>query len=70
MNERIKITIFLPEAATVGQLIDVLYWTKNYDDFIEDTLNDVRGCSIEVLVKPEYLDRLREELQKAGGQEK
>lgn len=65
MSERIKLTIFIPESCTVGQLLDILYWPKSYD-LIEDEINGARGARVEVLAKPEYLGELKKAVSEAG----
>lgn len=67
MDERIKLTLFVPETCTVGQLLDILFWPKNYDELIETEVNGARGAEVKVSVKPEYLDELKEVLVKGGG---
>ena len=57
--------LYFPNTATVGQMMEALYWPKAYET--PDVSYDGDGITVKCRVKPEHVKRLIEYTLKAGG---
>ncbi len=57
--------LYFPNTATVGQMMEALYWPKAHE--APDVSCDGDGITVKCRVKPEYVTHLIEDTLKAGG---
>lgn len=59
------LVVYFPNTATVGQMMEALYWPKAYE--APDVSHDGEGITVKCRIKPEYVRHLIEDTLKAGG---
>lgn len=64
-GSRLFPVVYFPNTATVGQMMDALYWAKSYD--APDVSYDGEGISVCCRIKPRCVKKLIEDTLKAGG---
>ena len=57
--------VYFPNTATVGQMMEALYWPKAHE--APDVSYDGDGITVKCRVKPEYVKHLIKDTLKAGG---